>query len=138
MALNLIISTTLSVVLYVIHGAIGLTGLILVFGVLIIIHYALHLYNKINFKTSLIKRLLITTDDLIRHGDLKEKCDYLLLHLKDLIPYEIASLYFFDEKNEDVSYPISYYSNCELDIGDLSISLKNGVTFNIIKREISI
>ncbi|WP_156897901.1 sensor domain-containing diguanylate cyclase [Caloramator sp. ALD01] len=134
LSLNLIISTTLSVVLYVIHGAIGLVGLILVFGVLIIIHYALYLYNKINFKTSLIKRLLITTEDLIRHGDLKEKCDYLLLHLKEIIPYEIASLYFFDAKNEDVSYPISYYSNCELDIGDLSISLKNGITFNIIKK----
>ncbi|CDF59062.1 sensor domain-containing diguanylate cyclase [Thermobrachium celere] len=132
--INLIVSTVLSVILYVIYGAIGLSGLILVFGVLIITHYVFYLYNKLNFKAVLIKKLLNATEDIIKYGDLKEKSDHLLLNLKEIIPYEIASLYFFDSKNDETSFPISYYSSYPIDIGDLSIDLKSGVTFKVVSK----
>lgn len=58
----------------------------------------------------------------------------MLLNLKEIIPYEIASLYFFDSKNDETSFPISYYSSYPIDIGDLSIDLKSGVTFKVISK----
>lgn len=134
LGVNLIISTMLSVVLYIIYGAVGLFGVLLVFGVLIIVHYAFYLYNKIEFKNDLVKKLLDTTEDLIKYGDLKEKSDHLLLNLKSIIPYEVASLYFFDSQNDEVVFPISYYAPEDLDIGELNLNLKNGITFSVIKN----
>lgn len=94
MAANLLISTLLSIVLYIAYSYVDHLGIVLVLSVSIIIHYAFYLYSKIEFENVLFKNLLDATEDLIKYGDLKDKSDHLLLNLKGIIPYTVAALYF--------------------------------------------
>ncbi|WP_207635476.1 GGDEF domain-containing protein [Caloramator australicus] len=126
-----IIAVTLSISLCLISFSSGKLGTVLIFVILVILSYTFYLFKRLEFKNAIIKKLLIISEDLIKYGDLKTKCDYFLINLKEIIPYDIAAIYFFDYKNDDFAIPISFYLPIELPLNELDLNIKNG---NTIKR----
>jgi len=126
-----IIAVTLSTSLCLISFSSGKLGTVLIFVILVILSYTFYLFKRLEFKNAIIKKLLIISEDLIKYGDLKTKCDYFLLNLREIIPYDIAAIYFFDYKNDDFAIPISFYLPKELPLNELDLNIKNG---NTIKR----
>ncbi|MCX7903772.1 MAG: sensor domain-containing diguanylate cyclase [Caloramator sp.] len=126
-----IIAVTLSISLCLINFSSGKLGTVLIFIILVVLSYTFYLFKRLEFKDAIIKKLLIISEDLIKYGDIKEKCDHFLLNLKEIIPYDIAAVYFFDYKNDDFAIPISFYLPKELQLSELDLNIKSG---NTIKR----
>lgn len=126
-----IIAVTLSISLCLINFSSGKLGTVLIFIILVVLSYTYYLFKRLEFKDAIIRKLLIISEDLIKYGDIKTKCDHFLLNLKEIIPYDIAAVYFFDYKNDDFAIPISFYLPKELPLNELDLNIKSG---NTIKR----
>jgi len=129
---NFIVAVILGVLLYFIDLKIGKYGTFLMFIILITLSYCFYLLKRLEFKNIIIKNILSVSEGLIKHGDLKIKCDNFLLNLKRILPYDVAAIYFFDYEGDDVVLPISFYCPKGLNIDELDLNIRNGYTIKVI------
>jgi diguanylate cyclase (GGDEF)-like protein len=87
-----------------------------------------------------MKGIIKITKDIVRYGDFGEKCKYLTINLKELIPYSVCAIYSFNYDNksyekDSISYPVAFYKPEGMDIGDLGFTmLSNDESDSIIKN----
>jgi diguanylate cyclase (GGDEF)-like protein len=108
-----------------VRNSYGLVGSILVLGILIILHYSFYLYGKLNRKNESIKGLLKITSDIVKYGDFRDQCKYLILNLRELIPYTICAIYTFDVDIDSMSFPVEFNCPEGIDIGEFRFDISS-------------
>lgn len=132
---NFMASSISASTLYITYKYTGVMGGLLVILSLLMIHYCLFIYRKLIVKNESIKKLLAITENIMRYGELKDKCKNLIDSLNQLIPYNVCAIYTFDIDEDTEAFPIAYSSMKKLDIGELCLSLsETAVTIRNIKN----
>jgi diguanylate cyclase (GGDEF)-like protein len=132
--INFVVSAMLTITTCIVRNSSGLAGSILVLGILIILHYSFFIYGKLNKKNESIKGLLKITSDIVKYGDFRDQCKYLILNLKELIPYTICAIYTFDIDADSTSFPVAFNCPEGIDIGEFKFEMSSSDEIvNIIK-----
>ncbi|KRQ86188.1 putative diguanylate cyclase YcdT [Caloramator mitchellensis] len=133
--INFIVSALISSILWLIYFVSGYTGTILVLFILVIIHYFMNVYSELIRKTELMNSLIKITRDIVIYGDFSDKINRLVDNLKNLIPYDICAIYFFQSQDEETQLPIAYRAPSELDISELEFNLSSSAVTAKTVRE---
>lgn len=126
-AINGIISIITTSMLVLVDYDYKLLGSIFVLAILVGINYMISTNNKLEVKNRVMKGIIKITRDIVRYGDFREKCKYLAINLKELIPYSVCAIYSFnfDSKGGEkdiISYPVAFYKPEGMDIGELEFT----------------
>ena len=81
------------------------------------------------------------TKDIVRYGDFGEKCKYLTINLKELIPYSVCAIYSFnyDSKSyekDQLTYPVAFYKPEGMDIGDFGFRMPSKEMFRSMSENV--
>ena len=126
--INCLISTMTTIILLRVDANYNLFGAIAVLVTLTTISYWISANNKLEVRNNVMKGIIKITKDIVIYGDFGEKCKYLTINLKNLIPYSVCAIYSFNNdnkiyENDQISYPIAFYKPDGMDIGDLGLTL---------------
>lgn len=127
-ASNSVISIITTSMLVLINYDQGLVGSIFILATLVSINYWISTNNKLEVKNRVMKGIIKITRDIVRYGDFGEKCKYLTINLKELIPYSVCAIYSFNYDSNGyeqgaISYPVAFYKPEGLGIGDLGFTV---------------
>lgn len=132
---NIFISSFVAVTLCEIDKTSGLLGIFLVLGNILLLHYCFHIFRKFQVRNNAIKSLLKITEDVVKYGEFREKCNHLINNMKKLIPYTVCAIYTFDVDNDGLTFPVAYDAPEGIGIGELYFDLSStAVTIKTMKE----
>lgn len=138
-AINGAISILTTSMLVLANHDYNLLGSIFILLILAGTNYWISNNNKLEVKNRVMKGIIKITRDIVRYGDFREKCKYLTINLKELIPYSVCAIYSFnyDSKGGDkdtISYPVAFYKPEGMDIGELEFTVPSNYKDSFILK----